>query len=340
MSGFLQLVLICIVMGAGTFAIGMAPIFFDLSASKIRMISCLGAGILVGTSLVVVIPEGANTLYEITGDVLRSAASAVVTGSEEEQKQQDQPQASGGTADGWSADACGHTIGIMLLLGFVLMFLIEKLPSVLNRARHSKLSSGIDMSSLRFSSPSVDNMSEQASQSHHHLPSHNGGVGDMDGLGDTDMSIANSTSIGLVIHSIADGIALGASSSAEIPALQFIIFLAILIHKAPASFGFTSILLSDNLSSKQIKRHLGAFAAAAPIGALITYGIIKLIASSDKALIQWWTGALLVFSGGTFMYVAIHVMSEIAHDSSLNDVLLTLAGMFVPLVTFLVPDVD
>lgn len=322
-------------MGAGTFAIGMVPIFFEMSPSKIRMISCLGAGILVGTSLLVVIPEGTNTLYSIVTDMVQSSAKTI---EEENSSDADNNQ----NIQDWSADSCRQTVGLMLLLGFMLMFMIEKLPTVFQRARHSKLSSGIDMSNLRFSSPSRDNLPNQSSLDSHHHQRIGGGVpGPAGDHHNSDgPSMASSTSIGLIIHSVADGIALGASTSAEIPSLQFVIFLAILVHKAPASFGFTSILLSDNLSSKQIKRHLAAFAAAAPIGALITYGIIKLLASSDKALIQWWTGALLVFSGGTFMYVAIHVLSEIAQDSEVKDICLTLGGMVVPLVTFLVPDVD
>ena len=56
------------------------------------------------------------------------------------------------------------------------------------------------------------------------------------------------TTIGLTIHSAADGAALGASlylgsiSDGKENALGFIIFLAIMLHKVPASFGFGSYL--------------------------------------------------------------------------------------------------
>jgi len=32
---------------------------------------------------------------------------------------------------------------------------------------------------------------------------------------------------------------------------------------------------------------------------------------ATEASTQWWTGMLLLFSGGTFLYVAMHTMEEI-----------------------------
>uniref|UniRef100_A0A915DBX6 Phenylalanyl-tRNA synthetase domain-containing protein n=1 Tax=Ditylenchus dipsaci TaxID=166011 RepID=A0A915DBX6_9BILA len=43
---------------------GCLPLFFNLSEKKIRLASIFGAGLLVGTALCVIIPEGISTLYE------------------------------------------------------------------------------------------------------------------------------------------------------------------------------------------------------------------------------------------------------------------------------------
>ena len=46
--------------------------------------------------------------------------------------------------------------------------------------------------------------------------------------------------------------------------LQIIVFLAIMLHKAPASFGLVSFLLSKNVERHKIKKNLAIFAGAAP----------------------------------------------------------------------------
>ena len=68
------------------------------------------------------------------------------------------------------------------------------------------------------------------------------------------------TTIGLAIHSLADGAALGASlyleSFGETKGLGMIIFLAIMLHKAPASLGFGTFLQHQGCSAKDHMKHL------------------------------------------------------------------------------------
>eukprot|EP00116_Pleurobrachia_bachei_P018670 sb/3478932/ len=53
---------------------------------------------------------------------------------------------------------------------------------------------------------------------------------------------------GLVVHAAADGVALGAATLTDKADVEFIIFLAIMLHKAPAAFGLTSFLLHEGQS--------------------------------------------------------------------------------------------
>ncbi|KAF5003083.1 hypothetical protein F66182_16170 [Fusarium sp. NRRL 66182] len=157
----------------------------------------------------------------------------------------------------------------------------------------------------------------------------------------------------LVIHAAADGIALGASGSDS--SLSFIIFLALLVHKAPAAFGLTSVLLKQGLSSRVAGRHLLVFSLAAPVGALLTFLIVHTLGSgfgSDEASNRWRTGVLLLFSAGTFLYVAMHTIQDIAPSSpsshahsngyadsrepqkpkgSIQDLVVSVVGMILPL---------
>lgn len=184
-------------------------------------------------------------------------------------------------------------IGLSLILGFILMFLIDKLPRHASEnlqppppTRHislDNLSQGLHSSSL-----SVDEESESFLQSMTPSPKQT-------------RSLATTT--GLVIHAFADGIAMGASASSSNTSLGFIIFLAIMVHKAPAAFGLTSVLLKQGLSKRAARGHLIIFSLASPFGALSTWLLVSIVGGDhmegEKG--QWWTGMLLLFSAGTFL---------------------------------------
>lgn len=73
---------------------------------------------------------------------------------------------------------------------------------------------------------------------------------------------------GLIIHAACDGIAMGASSASKDEGLKLVVVGAIMIHKAPAAFGLCSLLLSQRLSRSDIRRAMGIFSLATPLGAL------------------------------------------------------------------------
>ena len=100
--------------------------------------------------------------------------------------------------------------------------------------------------------------------------------------------------LGLVVHAAADGVALGAAATTNqtdvevslarasylisFPSncLQVIVFLAIMLHKAPASFGLVTYLLHEGLDKARIKKHLLVFSLAAPLLAIFTYLLLTL----------------------------------------------------------------
>jgi hypothetical protein len=118
-------------------------------------------------------------------------------------------------------------------------------------------------------------------------------------------SPAFSTFIGLLFHALADGISLGAASSFpssssgvaverdgasdSTAGLSVLIFLSLLIHKAPVAFSLSTLLLSYAPSSSlhtsyksQIRKALLWFALATPVGAIVTWVLLKTI-----TLISW-----------------------------------------------------
>jgi hypothetical protein len=57
-SSFLQLLIFCAVMFFGSYLAGSAPLVIGMSEEKLHRVSVLGAGLLVGTALAVIVPEG------------------------------------------------------------------------------------------------------------------------------------------------------------------------------------------------------------------------------------------------------------------------------------------
>lgn len=427
-------------MGISSYAVGLVPLSFPLSPHKIRAISVLGSGILVGTAIIVIIPEGVSMLYSIPG-IEDSAETQHSHDTAEKRSLPYYPSSYQSASSniendpihlfarhGGDGDHTGKRgqVGLSLIMGFLFMYLIDKMPLLIaafsqlfhslpfssSSSRGSSFAplASIDMSSFRNSiiggitsrtspgnsnSPNNPNTplssnpvtpsslengtadlprisvgarpSGNPPYSHHHrTDSLLSPTGEDPSDPTMQATKPKSTAFGLVIHAVADGIALGASIASGDSSIEAIVFLAIMIHKAPASFGLAAVVLQAE-GVQQAKRTLGMFAAAAPFGALLTYAIISFLGESDGVLIQWWTGILLLFSGGTFLYVAVHVMQELDNNgshgasatgeldglhggpatpyNSVNsdatggaDALLGIIGMLLPVLTLFVPE--
>lgn len=354
-------------------------------------------GILVGTSLIVIIPEGVETLYSgsmIGNAHVRRASSNlfIAEGSQEIralykqesdtdaklmphsvfprspeklpprlavpgplsilQKQVDKNTAEDNSEQGKAgkehSDSPHAWIGVALIAGFILMFVIDKVPHYISPVKPAPRPYHISLNDL--------GRGPQRTLSQDHDTEADGFL--QSGSITQDHSRSFATTTGLIIHAAADGIALGASSSSTNTGLSFIIFLAIMVHKAPAAFGLTSVLLKQGLSKRTARTHLFLFSLAAPTGAVLTWLFAHTNFAGklgDTPNTTWWTGIVLLFSAGTFLYVAMHTMQEIesSHDiqlnrhvngfvettdtqsqsskSSLQDLIAAIFGMMVPL---------
>nr|XP_061798531.1 zinc transporter ZIP9 isoform X3 [Nerophis lumbriciformis] len=241
MVDFSTISLLSLAMLVGCYVAGTIPLAVNFSEEKLKLVTVLGAGLLCGTALAVIIPEGVHALYEeilegkqakhiIPISVSEAAAEALlsVEGHHEHSHEQ--------------LHAC---IGVSLVLGFVFMLLVDQIGS-----------------------------------SHMHSAE-------------------------------ADGVALGAAASTSQTSVQLIVFVAIMLHKAPAAFGLVSFLMHAGLERNRIRKHLLVFALAAPVLAMLTF--LGLSQSSKEALSDInATGVAMLFSAGTFLYVAtVHVLPEV-----------------------------
>lgn len=196
------LILLTIVMLIGSYLAGSIPLVVTLSDEKLKVVTVFGAGLLVGTALTVIIPEGIRALY--SSDVHVMVSSQSPNGKLPEQIHAGAAAGSSGVVAGISADSHDHdpehsaTIGLSLVLGFIFMMIVDQISSRRNK--------------------------------------------------DPFSSDRNSTAtIGLVVHAAADGVALGAAATTSHQDVEMIVFLAIMLHKAPAAFGLVSFLLHEGI---------------------------------------------------------------------------------------------
>lgn len=164
------------------------------------------------------------------------------------------------------------TIALSLIAGFVLMLLIDNLGG----AGHGHSHGGGEYR------PVSDNSSEIS-------------IPERGGSGST-------ITLGLIVHAAADGIALGAASATERSDLQFIVFLAIMLHKAPAAFGLTSVLLREHVSHDRVRKNLLIFSLSAPVGAIVTICGFAMLGGSEESATWGGPAIAMLFSAGTFLY--------------------------------------
>lgn len=190
------LILLVLVMLVGSYLAGSIPLVVTLSEEKLKVVTVFGAGLLVGTALTVIIPEGIRALYsDIVTPALVHAHDTIV-GSQ-------QPIAQSSSSiinsiDAHPTNEHSATIGLSLVLGFIFMMIVDQISS-----RRGSDSYGSDRNST--------------------------------------------ATIGLVVHAAADGVALGAAATTSHQDVEMIVFLAIMLHKAPAAFGLVSFLLHEGI---------------------------------------------------------------------------------------------
>ncbi|KRZ83700.1 Zinc transporter ZIP9 [Trichinella sp. T8] len=303
MAEALSVLLLSVFMFIGSLMIGIVPTIVSLPENRIKLSGALGAGLLVGTALGVIVPEGIHAIhasphlnaegkhfdhYEnipISKDV--NVVKQFIPRPKGNFFENNTENTAMGKADlhtaqeNWLMHDCSavkfegksRIIGVTLLYGFLFMFLIEHITE---RYTH-----GNDRGRVRI---------------------HHGWM----------------ATIGLIVHSATDGIALGAAAFAD-SSVTFIIFLAVLLHKAPAAFGLSTYLLNEGFEKSKIRKLLIIFSSSAPLATLLTFAGISQAqighsANSSSNVI----GILLLISAGSFLFVAtVHILPE--HSFSRRD---------------------
>lgn len=148
--------------------------------------------------------------------------------------------------------------------------------------------------------------------------------------------------VGLALHTLIDGIALGAAVVADTHGdhgMTFAglgVFLAVLLHKPLDALTITSLMQKDRWSERAQRSVNIAFALMCPLGALLFITGVELIPHRHDIV-----GAALVFSAGVFLCISLSdLLPEVqfhSHDRTKLTVLLLLGILLAYAITGIEP---
>ena len=130
--------------------------------------------------------------------------------------------------------------------------------------------------------------------------------------------------LGLALHTLVDGVALGAvmqGGSVEAGLIGIGVFLAILLHKPLDAMSITTIMRAGGWSRGARATTNLLFALMCPLGALLFYFGVDLLADSQNHVVA----AALAFSAGAFICIALSDLLPEVHFHSHDRGKLTLA---------------
>jgi zinc and cadmium transporter len=183
-----------------------------------------------------------------------------------------------------AAEGAGLSAIPFVLVGFLFLFLLERFVLVHVCAEPGPGAAHAPDLALAPHGP--------PEHSHTHAPEHAHTA-----TGCDVHTIGLAAFVGLSLHTIVDGFALGAASSER--ALGFLVFLAILAHKVPSSFSLSSILRAEGYSRRRSLLMNAAFATMVPIGAGLYLALRGLVHTES------FTPLALAASSGTFLHLAL-----------------------------------
>jgi zinc and cadmium transporter len=125
--------------------------------------------------------------------------------------------------------------------------------------------------------------------------------------------------LGISLHSLLDGIALGAGLM--LPQLGPVVLLAVLIHKMPDSISISSILLSAGWERHKVARLSVLFSLTTPVGALLAFLFFRALSEENVAM-------AIGISAGTFLAIATaDILPQVHRIEQRNPLTLLFLGL-------------
>ena len=125
--------------------------------------------------------------------------------------------------------------------------------------------------------------------------------------------------IGLSVHALTDGLAMGAALTTNSISLTVPLMLGIVMHKMPAAFSLSAFSLHSHGNVQRTWKELIVFSLATPVALFVTWRILG-------ALERNWLGLAVLASAGTLLYVAtVDVLPNVIHGANRKMVFLQVA---------------
>ncbi len=116
-----------------------------------------------------------------------------------------------------------------------------------------------------------------------------------------------SVAIGLTVHALTDGVAIGASLATGAADITVPLLVGVTTHKIPAAFSLAAFGLHELGRRRSVLRYLVIFALATPAAMCVSWYFLASVS-------ELWIGLALLFSAGTFTYVATVDLLPNVHD--------------------------
>ncbi|MDE0299743.1 MAG: ZIP family metal transporter [Candidatus Poribacteria bacterium] len=284
-------ILIMLIMFAASLAAGAIPLLgIRTRTNLLRWATSLAAGFLISSALLVALPEGFRL---VTGDESSTHISHV--------NERNTQRNNHNEVDGHEHNhrlpvrhsfkfGAYQTAGLALLMGFMLMLVIESLGF------------GHDLHE--------EHHHEDAGADHIHHPSSASSRG---------KGLATPIVIGLSIHALTDGLAMGAALTTNSISLTVPLMLGIVMHKMPAAFSLSAFSQHSHGNVRRTWKELIVFSLATPVALFIAWRVLG-------ALESYWLGLAILTSAGTLLYVAtVDVLPNVIHGANRRMVFLQVA---------------
>ena len=150
-----------------------------------------------------------------------------------------------------SVDGYEGYLGPALMIGFLVMFLMDQGSSHVHSPAHGHGHGAHGLHAHAVEAGVAGGSGVGGSGADHGSGAAGGGSGGgsgggaAGGSGPGELPFFTSTFVGLLVHNVADGMAMGAAAAGTNKELETLVFLAIVMHKAPAAFALCTVLLAE-----------------------------------------------------------------------------------------------
>ncbi len=296
-------VVIMLTMFFASLVAGAIPLLgIGTHTNLLRWATSLAAGFLISSALLVALPEGFHLVSRDGSEAHISHANKSESHGNYQNDVDAHEHNEGRSFHRLFSFGAYQTAGLALLMGFLLMLAIESLG--FGHALHE------------------EHHPEGSGEDHIHHPSSDSSHG---------KGLATSIVIGLSIHAITDGLAVGAALATNSIPLTVPLMLGIVMHKMPAAFSLSAFSQHSHGDVRRTWKELIVFSLATPIALLIAWRVLG-------ELEVYWLGLAVLASAGTLLYVAtVDVLPNVIHGANRKMVFLQVAiGTAVILVLLLV----